>query len=117
MIDCSKTEDFVRVKIAMCKFYDGDCDKCELSFDNNGTGKYCHNFAFENYAEALVKMQNWADKNLKTYAEDFFEKFPNAPRNDDGMPLAHWCHVYGNKVCPINETCSDCWKCIKEVTP
>lgn len=37
-----------------------------------------------------------AEHPVKTYAMDFFEKFPNAPRSSDGIPQTCWGHVYGD---------------------
>lgn len=34
----------------------------------------------------------------KTYEEDFFEKFPNAPRQKDGTPLVCW----GRYMAPVD---------------
>lgn len=48
----------------------------------------------------------------KTYEEDFFEKFPNAPRQKDGTPLVCWGEIYGTGGCEddFDEiTCAECW--------
>ena len=34
---------------------------------------------------------------IKTYAMDFFEKFPNAPKDRNGAPRACWKQVYGKR--------------------
>lgn len=50
-----------------------------------------------------------AEHPAKTYATDFFEKFPNAPRDSDGVPKTCWGHVYGDgKYCSSN-ACTECW--------
>lgn len=33
----------------------------------------------------------------KTYADDFFEKFPNAPKDENGLPKPYLCDVYASK--------------------
>ena len=50
-----------------------------------------------------------AEHPIKTYAMDFFKKFPNAPRSSDGIPQTCWGHVYGDgKYCSSND-CAECW--------
>ena len=50
-----------------------------------------------------------AEHPIKTYAMDFFEKFPNAARDHNGLPGCCWVQVYGGgKDCPFDE-CIECW--------
>lgn len=60
----------------------------------------------------LFKHPEEAPKHEKTLKEDFFEKFPNAQRDPNGIPCANPCDIYGEK----NVKCSDfdcgsgeCW--------
>lgn len=50
-----------------------------------------------------------AEHPTKTYAMDFFEKFPNAPRSRDGMPQTCWGHVYGDGKYYSSNDCTECW--------
>lgn len=55
----------------------------------------------------------------KTYAQDFFEKFPNAPKIRDGLPEPTACSVYGysklfEEHCESGVDCVSCWN---EVMP
>lgn len=52
-----------------------------------------------------------AEHPIKTYAMDFFEKFPNAPKDSDGAPKACWRNVYGDgQYCDCgHDMCADCW--------
>lgn len=49
--------------------------------------------------EAIECIQEWSNKHLlhkqKTFADDFFEKYPNAKRHENGRPLVYRCDVYG----------------------
>lgn len=48
----------------------------------------------------------------KTYEEDFFEKFPNAPKEDDGTPVVCWGDIYDTGGCEDDYeeiTCAECW--------
>ena len=58
--------------------------------------------------DAIV--DKWVLKHpAKTYAMDFFEKFPNAPKGRNGAPIACWKHVYGNGNDCGSGGCSKCW--------
>lgn len=90
----------------------------------------CHNCpAFQNVAfgdydldtkdpEGLVNIvQQWSqDHPQKTMIEDFFEKFPNAPKTVDGLPFPcpFECGYSKNNNCPFgknnpSDDCSKCW--------
>ena len=58
-------------------------------------------------------------KEQKTYALDFFEKFPNARVFRDGLPDLPACDIYGDLRCFL-DNCSngrDCEICWNEVMP
>lgn len=46
---------------------------------------------------------------LKTYKDDFFEKFPNAPRDSGGAPKTCWKYVYGDGKYCCSVACTECW--------
>lgn len=60
------------------------------------------------------KVQEWSDEHpepkKKTYADYFFECFPNGEKYKDGLPTPCREHVYGvqNKDC-LFTTCYSCW--------
>lgn len=67
----------------------------------------------ENDIHILEVVQKWSDEHpQKTYAMDFFEKFPDAPRKDLNVehlgvtPEACKRSVYGGK---CKHVCSICW--------
>lgn len=86
----------------MCKehFHCRDCPFSEVDF--------CVPECFPDNADEIA--DKWvAEHPVKTYAMDFFEKFPNAPRSSDGIPQTCWGHVYGDgKYCSSND-CTECW--------
>lgn len=88
----------------LCSFYIG-CINCPLFI--NGTAS-CTPNELPNNAEKIIN--KWvAEHPVKTYAMDFFEKFPNAPRSSDGIPQTCWEHVYGDgRYCP-SDACTECW--------
>lgn len=65
----------------------------------------------EDVKTAIETVQKWSDEHpKKTYAQDFFEKFPDAPRLEtakDGYPSACRNTIYAGK-CP-GEGCYECW--------
>ena len=55
-------------------------------------------------------VNKWVDEHpVKTYAMDFFEKFPNVPRDSDGAPKTCWKHVYGDGKYCSSDACTECW--------
>ena len=80
----------------MCDKYD-DCDGCPL----DGVDGYCAVGPYAELTDAQVEAQfvvlrKWAAENppkpVKTYREDFYEKFPDAKRRESGYPLdGIWC--------------------------
>lgn len=114
-----KIEDFSR----MCNFYrghgkGGECQNCPL-YTVVLPGS-CHLFLCEHTAEADSIIDKWCKKHpKKTYAQDFLEKFPDAPKNHEGLPVASACDIYGEKeyfvkYCANYDSCSKCWE---EVIP
>lgn len=60
-------------------------------------------------------VDKWVQEHpVKTYAMDFFEKFPNAQRKtDERTPMACVEEVYdvANVNCLDGELCETCWNC------
>lgn len=88
----------------MCDTYE-DCSDCPF-----GNTCYGDNIsALPDNANEII--DDWVSKHpVKTYAMDFFEKFPNAPKGEKGTP----------KICPHQiypeidadyRCCEDCLKC------
>lgn len=118
-IDCSKVVNFLDEYKRMCKKENkSKCSACPLSYDNNGTGWGCATYIRLYPDKAVEIVQKWSDGHQqKTYAEDFFEKFPNAPKKDDSTPATCWGKIYGTGVCEDDFdriTCEECWNRIME---
>lgn len=122
MDNCSKTEVYIREAERMCNFYSKDlteqcCDDCPFypSMCMN-----MPNVKSEYAKDAINRVQKWSDEhpapNPKTYADDFFEKHPNARKvyyADDIIPYVKRCEVYGN-YCEQRLECDEkhfikCW--------
>ena len=80
----------------MCNAYKGNkCKGC--AFDSDYI--QCIEVIAEDPFVAMDALQKWSNKHplpkQKTYADDFFEKYPNAKRHENGRPLVYRCDVYG----------------------
>ena len=88
----------------MCKGY-SNCDYCPLSTEN-----FCLPDSLPDNADEIV--DKWvAEHPVKTYAMDFFEKFPDAPRTTKGNPMPCIAAIYSDfydKNCLVGG-CSECW--------
>lgn len=89
-----------------------DCSDCPLNHGSNGTNYYCHQFERLQPENAIEIIENWAKEHPpKTYAQDFFERFPNAPKNIDGTPIACKKSIYGGRCIT---KCPGCWNALME---
>lgn len=119
MIDCSKTENYLKEKARMTKCcIEIDCTGCPLSSNNNGKDCGCEDFQYLHTKEAITIVQKWSDEHpQKTYKDDFFEKFPNAPlapRSAEKYPKVCRHLVYSERENCGSISCFDCWN---EVMP
>lgn len=120
-MDCSKTIDFFAEAKRLCT----SRTRCTT---NAAYKERCPLFDFCKYtiatrsAEVVIKaienLQKWSDEHpKKTYAQDFFEKFPKAPKNKSAKseyPDACRNLIYGGG-CPKIELRIDCcYKCWNE---
>lgn len=103
-------KEFLTTYSKECRSHD-DCSGCP--FERNGG---CQIEFVADGGECIDRVIAIAEKlnHKKTYADDFFEKFPNAPRFSDGTPYACKRGIYDSKlsgwcgVCPTS-SCSNCW--------
>lgn len=80
-----------------------DCERCPM------TRRYlCTPENLPDNADELV--DKWISEHpAKTYAMDFFEKFPNARKRTSGVPIVCWKCVYRDgESCDYND-CTECW--------
>ena len=95
-----------------------DCAECPLvdkSIDND-CGWYIAACTDE-VNEIILK---WCDEHpVKTYKDDFLEKFPKATINAHGVPDSCVSRIYGT-ICPLSSGgvvyCSECWNSAMEET-
>ena len=82
----------------MCAAYlDNDCYGCPLDS--------CTEFPCDLSDNADEIVDNWVKEHpAKTYMQDFFEKFPNAPKEKNGTPKICIKNIYNN----LDINCSEC---------
>lgn len=107
--------EYLREKNRMTKECGIECENCPHSMRNNGIGVNCTGIERYHPDKAVEIVEQWSDEHpQKTYVQDFFEKFPNAPRSDDGAPTVCIDDLYGEGVgikdCEFKfDGCTECW--------
>lgn len=106
---------YLKEKERMTKSCEITCANCLLGSHKNGEGMYCRSLERNKPEKAVEIVDRWSIENqLKTYKQDFLEKFPNAPRSDDGVPAVCIDDLYGEGVgikdCEFKfDGCTECW--------
>lgn len=110
-MDCNKTINFFKEVKRMCKTE--QCTSCPFVL---GSGCKISYFFLSTTAPTIdlptmiSMVQKWSDEHpLKTYAQDFFEKFPNALKDHEGVPNACLVDIYGSSFDECYGCCIDCW--------
>lgn len=111
---------FLKEKTRMTKDCAIWCSDCPLQGFQNGKMVTCNELIAEHPEKAVEIVEEWSRENpVKTMMDDFFEKFPNAPKMQYGNP----------KCCPFScgygeydkcrndpKICLECWSRPLEVT-
>lgn len=119
-MDCSKTINFLSELKRLCDSRDGcvanaaNKERCPMfGVCEDALTRICA----EDAIKAIKILQKWSDEHpKKTYAQDFFEKFPKAQSNSDGTPFVCRKTIYGGE-CPKDEECDYtgvCYRCWSE---
>ena len=86
------------------------CSECPLFTRNNGMNYECGELETLYPEKAIEIVEQWAQEHpVKTYAQDFFEKFPDAPKGPSGVPKADRCDIYGFESPTCEYNCVVCW--------
>ena len=103
--------DFAR----MCNYYE-HCEGCP--FDNNECD--CDKYLVQSPDNSTKIIDKWiTDHPIKTYASNFYDKFPNAKKDKNNCPEMCLVCVYGGE-CPYDNRfvsgescgenyCKECW--------
>ena len=114
-MDCNKTIDFFDEAKRFCDSRTG-CTAGEEQCPLFGfCGEVFTSICAEDVKTATEFVQKWSDEHpKKTYAQDFFEKFPKAQSNSDGTPFVCRKRIYGGirstlEDCDYTGACYRCW--------
>ena len=117
-MDCSKTIDFFAEAKRLCDSRTA-CEADAANKEQCPMFEVCDRPLAEVRAEEIIKavenLQKWSNEHSKkTYAQDFFEKFPDAQSNSDGTPFVCRKRIYGGirstlEDCDYTGTCENCW--------
>ena len=117
-MDCSKTIDFFAEANRLCDSRTA-CSANEKNKERCPLYDFCRLAYSKIYAEdakmAIESLQKWSDEQpKKTYAQDFFEKFPKAQSKSDGTPFVCKKRIYSGirstlKDCDYTGSCKNCW--------
>ena len=121
-MDCSKTIDFFAEAKRLCDSRTGctadaaNKEQCPLfEVCDHPLTEICVEICVEDAIKAMKSLQKWSDEHpKKTYAQDFFEKFPKAQSNSDGTPFVCRKRIYGGisstlEDCDYTGACYRCW--------
>lgn len=102
---------FIKEKVRMCNIQDM-CSDCPIGSIKGGHHVSCLGWIYDYPEQAVELVEKWsAEHPRKTMMQDFFEKFPNAPRSDtDGTPqnvCPYDCGYTKDENCAGN--CRKCW--------
>lgn len=112
-MDCNKTIDFFAELKRLCN----SRTRCTTDAANK---EQCPMLGccIEDATKLVKIIQKWSDEHpKKTYAQDFFEKFPKAQRKLDGIPFGCRKRIYDGTnptledcdYCDYTGTCEECW--------
>lgn len=118
-MDCSKTINFFSEANRLCDSRTA-CSANEKNKERCPLYDFCRLAYSKIYAEdakmAIESIQKWSNESSKkTYAQDFFEKFPDAPKDEAVKGKCPWaCRIgiYGGgcpKIDPEIDCCYECW--------
>lgn len=113
MIDCRKTENFIKEKERICQYYkDTGCTFCILNRNMS-----CSDFIVQCPQKAIEIVQKWSDEHpQRTLLSEFLEHYPNVKLNSCGYPeyiipcglgaiYKDCAYRYNSSCCG----CQDCW--------
>ena len=117
-MDCSKTINFLHELKRLCDSRI-DCVADATNKERCPMFGYCVDtptkIDIEDATRVTEIVQNWSDKHpKKTYAQDFFKKFPKAQSDSDGTPFVCRKTIYGevppkDEECDRRGACKNCW--------
>lgn len=101
---------YFEIRNRMTKSCSIGCDECDFVWYKNGSNLNCNDFQNQYPEEAVAIVEKWAEEHkAKTRSEVFFERFPDAPRAEIGVPRACAKTIGLTDRCP-EHYCYSCWQ-------
>lgn len=117
-MDCNKTTNFLHELKRLCDSRDG-CAANAANKEQCPMFEFCEEvltkIGIKDATKLIEAIQKWSDEHpKKTYAQDFFEKFPDAQVCSDGSPFVCRKRIYGGvplkgEECDYTGACKNCW--------
>lgn len=118
----NKVKDFLKEMGRMTNNCNIRCEDCDLSSERNSKKVNCVDLFCKYPEEAIKIVQDWSIKRPpeKAIVNDFFEKYPHAPKRANGLPIMcpHWIGYEKEAFCGLSKIysidqytpkCIDCW--------
>ena len=97
---------FIMTKERMCEARE-TCTGCPI--DGHNFRCDCRDVSKSELEKMIEIVEQWSKEHpVKTYKDDFLEKFPNADRYETGHPMNCRNGIYGLGSC-ASDSCEDCW--------
>ena len=97
---------FIMTRNRMCEA-NGTCSSCPIN--RHSIRCDCVGISESKLKEMMEIVEQWGKEHpVKTYKDDFLEKFPNADRYEAGHPVSCRNIIYGLGSC-ASDSCEDCW--------
>lgn len=106
--------EFLKIKKRLCS---NQCTDCPFSHYNNSDSSSCGCVLSGNPEKAVELVEKWAKAHpLKTYKDDFLEKFPKTKITSSGTPSVCRDFIYGGGCGRVaSGDCESCWNDPMEV--
>lgn len=88
-----------------------DCNECPIGIYNNKISVNCGVLRTQHPDKYVEIVENWSKAHpQKTQADLFFERYPNAPTYDYGLPITRPCEVGFTSEMTCAGNCAKCRK-------
>lgn len=109
MVEMTALE-FLREWHRMCQKYPF-CSDCPMEDSSSRSCMPCK-WVFNDIEKVVAIVQKWSEEHpIKTFLQDFFEKYPKALLHSNGMPQTcpYKLGYIDKKNCDCKQSCTKCW--------
>jgi len=106
-------KEYLETRARMTEKCEIPCKDCPFVNEDNGMDSDCNILERDYPDEAIAIVQKWGEEHpVKSLIDKFFEIFPNAMKDKDGLPERFCPRQFGYKDdgCYLpNDKCVECW--------